>query len=68
LLTKHLGIEYSKRIGFAATLYNIIKPFQGSAVKNAQILMEEMKDIKPSMAESSTTVHELVMKLNEFVD
>jgi len=30
--------------------------------------MEEMKDIKPSMAESSTTVHELVMKLNEFVD
>lgn len=68
LLTKHLGMEYSMKSGFAATLYNIIKPFQDSAIKNAQILMEETKDIKPSMAESSTTVHELVMKLNEFVD
>ncbi len=68
LLTKHLGMEYSKKSGFAATLYNMIKPFQDSAIKNAQIPMEEMKDIKPSMAESSTTVHELVMKLNEFVD
>ena len=68
LLTKHLGVDYSKRSGFAATLYNILKPLQDVAIRNAKSLQDEMKDIKPSMAESSTRVHELVMQLNEFVD
>ena len=68
LLTKHLGVDYSKRSGFATTLYNILKPLQDVAIRNAKSLQDEMKDVKPSMAESSTRVHELVMQLNEFVD
>lgn len=68
LLTKHLGVEYSKRAGFAATLYNILKPYQESAIKNAKTLMTEMSGVKPSAAESSTTVHNLIMELNNHLD
>ena len=67
-LAKYLGEPYSKKTGYAKKLYQRIKPLEQAAIQNAEILLAEKSGIAPSMAESSTTVHELVKSLNEFMD
>ena len=68
LLEKHLGFPYSKQEGFAKMLFQILLPFQSKAITNAEAIIAETQGIKPSLAESSTTVHNLVKKLNEYSD
>ena len=68
LLEKHLGLPYSKQEGFAKMLFQILLPFQSIAITNAETIIIETQGIKPSLAESSTTVHNLVKKLNEYSD
>lgn len=67
-LSKHLGEQYSKKAGFVKKLYERIKPLEQTAIQNAEILFAEKAGVAPSEAESSTTVHELVKSLNEFID
>lgn len=68
LLEKHLGFPYSKQEGFAKRLFPILLPFQSTAITNAEAIITEAQGVKPSIAESSTTVHNLVKKLNEYSD
>lgn len=68
LLEKHIGFSYSKQGGFARMLFQILLPFQSTAITNAETIIAETQGIKPSLAESSTTVHILVKKLNEYSD
>ena len=68
LLEKHLGLPYSKQEGFAKMLFPILLPFQSTAITNAEAIITETQGVKPSIAESSTTVHNLVKKLNEYSD
>ena len=67
-LSRHLGEPYSKKAGYAKRLYQRIKPLEQTAIQNAETLLAEKTGVAPSMAESSTTVHELVKSLNEFID
>ena len=67
-LSKHLGEPYSKKSGYAKKLYQRIKPLEQTAIQNAETLLAEKAGVAPSSAESSTTVHELVKRLNEFID
>ena len=68
LLSKYLGIPYTKQSGFAKKLYQILKPLESKAIKNAETLMVGHNGMKPSEANPSTTVHKLVSSLNEYVD
>jgi len=68
LLEKHLGLPYSKQEGFATMLFQRLLPYQSAAIINAETIIAETQGIKPSLAESSTTVHNLVKKLNEYSD
>ena len=67
-LSKYLGEPYSKKAGYAKKLYQRIKLLEQTAIQNAETLLAEKMGVAPSMAESSTTVHELVRSLNEFID
>ena len=68
LLEKHLGLPYSKQEGFATMLFQRLLPYQSAAIINAETIIAETQGIKPSLSESSTTVHNLVKKLNEYSD
>lgn len=68
LLEKHLGLPYSKQEGFATMLFQRLLPYQSAAIINAETIIAETQGIKPSLAESSTTVHNLVKQLNEYSD
>ena len=48
--------------------YPILLPFQSKAITNAETIIAETQGIKPSLAESFTTVHNLLKKLNEYSD
>ena len=63
-----LGFPYSKDSGFAARLYHALADKQPQAIRNARMLMEQMKGVPPAGAESSTTVHLLVEELNKYID
>lgn len=68
LLEKYLGLPYSKQEGFAKMLFQKLRPFQSAAIANSEAIITEAQGIKPSLAESSTTVQNLVKKLNEYSD
>ncbi len=67
MLSKLLGIEYSKREGFASDLYNSLLSRQAQAIKNAEIVLAEISAGNPAAEESSTTVHLLVSELNKYL-
>ena len=60
--------DFDGAIAYAKRLYLRIKPLEQTAIQNAETLLAENAGIAPSMAESSTAVHELVKSLNEFID
>lgn len=68
VLSKYLGIPYTKQSGFAKRIYEILKPLESKAVKNADTLTARNIGLRPSEANPSTTVHELVSSLNEYID
>jgi len=67
MLSKLLGIDYSKKEGFASDLYNILLSRQPQAIKNAEVVLTEISAGNPAAEESSTTVHQLVTELNKYL-
>lgn len=63
-LSKHLGFTYSKG---SQTIYKNLITMQSTAIKNAQKLLKEIRPegTCPFEARPTTTVHELVIKLNK---
>lgn len=66
MLTKHLGIEYSKEASFASKIYNRLIPLQSTAIKNARSVHSKVTTT-PARAESATTVYLLVEELNKHI-
>ena len=48
-------------------MYNELLSKQSEAIKNANIILQQMQDVSPALAESSTTVHLLVEELNKYL-
>ena len=67
MLSKLIGMPYSKNEGFGAVLYNRLVTLQQQAIKNAKIVLSEISKGNPAAEESSTTVHLLVEELNKYL-
>ena len=66
-LNNNLTFQYSKDRGIGSKMYNELQSKQGEAIKNANIILQQMQDVSPALAESSTTVHLLVEELNKYL-
>lgn len=66
-LNNNLTFQYSKDKGVGNKMYNELKSKQSEAIKNANIILQQMQDVSPAQAESSTTVHLLVEELNKYL-
>lgn len=66
-LNEHLSFPYSKGRGIGAVMYKELLPKQSVAIRNAQIISQQMEKVSPSQAESSTRVHLLVEELNKYL-
>ncbi len=64
-LNKHISKPYQKN---DTEMYNILKPRQAFAIKNAKKLLSKYSLKNPNKEEPSTTVHELVEQLNRYKD
>lgn len=67
MLSKLIGLPYSKNEGFGAVMYNRLYHLQLQAIKNAALVLNEVSNGNPAMEESSTTVHLLVEELNKYI-
>lgn len=67
MLSRLIGVQYTKKEGFGTILYNRLLHLQPQAIKNAAAVLAEMSHGNPAMEESSTTVHLLVEELNKFI-
>lgn len=67
MLSRLMGIPYSKTEGFGAIMYNRLLHMQPQAIKNASAVLAEMSHGNPALEESSTTVHLLVEELNKYL-
>jgi hypothetical protein len=61
-LSTHLGARYKKN---STTMYDTLLDKQGTAMRNAERLLECYCPHNPEKADPSTTVHKLVKRLNE---
>ena len=66
-LNNNLTFQYSKDRGIGSKMYNELLSKQSEAIKNANIILQQMQDVSPALAESSTTVHLLVEELNKYL-
>ena len=67
MLSKLIGMPYSKNEVFGAMMYNRLVTLQQQAIKNAKTVLDEISKGNPAMEESSTTVHLLVEELNKYI-
>ncbi len=67
MLTKLIGMPYSKSEGSGAIMYNLLLSRQHQAINNAETVLAETSHGNPAEEESSTTVHKLVLELNKFL-
>ena len=67
MLSRLMGIPYSKTEGFGAIMYNRLLHMQPQAIKNASVVLAEISHGNPALEESSTTVHLLVEELNKYL-
>ena len=67
MLSKLIGMSYSKSEGFGAVMYNRLYHLQSQAIKNANVVLNEVSNGNPAMEESSTTVQLLVEELNKYI-
>ncbi|MBU1746036.1 MAG: RloB family protein [Proteobacteria bacterium] len=63
-LTKFIGRKYRKNDG---NMYDLLKERQHTAIRNAKMLLSRYDACNPEKDDPSTTVHELVEALNEFL-
>lgn len=67
MLTKLIGMPYSKTEGFGTTMYNRLFHLQPQGIRNAEAVLTEISHGNPALEESSTTVHLLVKELNKYL-
>lgn len=66
-LSASLGFAYTKEAGVAGRVFRLLADRQEQAIRNAKTVMQQMANIPPAQAESSTTVHLLVEELNKYL-
>ena len=66
MLSKVSGVAYNKKEGFVTKFFQLLETLQPAAIERAIKILADFNGMTPSKAESSTTVHELVIELNKF--
>jgi hypothetical protein len=67
MLSRLIGMPYSKAQGFGALMYRLLMNRQQQAIENADIVLAEVSHGNPAQEESSTTVQKLVVELNKYL-
>ena len=67
MLSKLIGMPYSKIKGFGALMYRFLLSRQRQAIDNADAVLAEISHGNPAQEESSTTVQKLVVELNKYL-
>ena len=68
MLSHLLGFRYGKTKGDSMKVFNVIYPKTRIAIGNAQKILESFDGSNPAKEESSTTVHQLVEQLLQFIE
>ena len=68
MLSHLLGFRYGKTKGDSMKVFNVIYPKTRIAIGNAQKVQESFDGSNPAKEESSTTVHQLVEQLLQFIE
>ena len=68
MLSHLLGFRYGKTKGDSLKVFNVIYPKTRIAIGNAQKVLESFDGSNPAKEESSTTVHQLVEQLLQFIE
>ncbi len=68
MLTHLLGFRYGKTKGDSIKVFNVIYPKTRIAIGNAQKVQESFDGSNPAKEDSSTTVHQLVEQLLQFIE
>ena len=68
MLTHLLGFKYGKTKGDSIKVFNVIYPRTSTAIDNAKKVLEAFDGRNPAKEESSTTVHQLVEQLLQFIE
>ena len=68
MLSHLLGFRYGKTKGDSMKVFNVIYPKTRIAIGNAQKVLESFDGSNPAKEESSTTVHQLVEQLLQFIE
>ncbi|MDI9571354.1 MAG: RloB family protein [Pseudomonadota bacterium] len=63
-ISKYMGRKYRKN---DKNMYGLLKERQGNAIRNAKTLLSRYHPCNPEKDDPSTSVHELVETLNEFI-
>lgn len=67
MLSRLIGMPYSKIQGFGALMYRLLLSRQQQAIDNADAVLVEVSHGNPAQEESSTTVQRLVVELNKYL-
>ena len=68
ILTHLLGFKYGKTKGDSVRVFNVIYPRTRMAIDNAKNVLKTFDGGNPAKEESSTTVHQLVDQLLQFIE
>lgn len=68
MLTHLLGFKYGKAKGDSVKVFNVIYPRTRMAIDNAKNVLKAFDGSNPAKEESSTTVHQLVEQLLQFIE
>ena len=68
MLTHLLGFRYGKTKGDSVKVFNVIYQKTRIAIDNAHKVQESFDGSNPAKEESSTTVHQLVEQLLQFIE
>ena len=67
MLSHLLGFRYGKTKGDSMKVFDVIYPKTRIAIGNAQKVLESFDGTNPAKEESSTTVHQLIEQLLQFI-
>lgn len=62
------GVPYSKETGFAGQVFKMLADKQEEAIRNAKVIILQMQNTPPALAESPTTLYLLVEELNDVLE
>lgn len=61
-------MPYSKETGFAGQVFKMLADKQEEAIRNAKVIILQMQNTPPALAESPTTLYLLVEELNDVLE